>query len=271
MATPYEVLTLRNAGYVTPEVQVRIAKTRLLIAGCGIGSTIAEAAARLGFTRFVLADGDVVDAHNLNRQAYGVADVGKAKTVALRERLRGINPEVEVVTVGPITRDNAEAVVSQADVVLDTIDFLALDGLVALHDAAHRLQRPAFSAVSAGFGAAAMYFPAGGTATFGQLFGVPEGVDPSTLSYTAVFGAFMQKLATVLDPLVVQVVARALTVMEDGRPCPASQVAPGAAAVAALATTMLVRVLSGQAVTAAPELVVVDFFKACQAPGLSVV
>jgi hypothetical protein len=46
--------------------------------------------------------------------------------------------------------------------------------------------------------------------------------------------------------------------MEDGRPCPASQVSPGAFAVGALATTLVVRVLAGDPVTAAPEMVVLD-------------
>jgi molybdopterin-synthase adenylyltransferase len=56
----------------------------------------------------------------------------------------------------------------------------------------------------------------------------------------------------------VSVVSRALTVMEDGAPCPAAQVAPGACAVGALAATMVVRILSGLPVTAAPEMVIAD-------------
>lgn len=267
----YQELTLRNAGYVETQVQGRIRDTRLLVAGCGIGSTIAEGAARLGFTHFILADGDTVAAHNLNRQAFGAADVGHSKVEALRERLRGINPGIEVLEAGPVTRGNADGLVANCDVVLDTIDFLALDGLVALHDAAQRAKRSVITAVSTGFGAAAMYFPAGGTVSFRDVFGVPEGIDPATLSYTTLFAGFMQRLAGVLDPLVVRVVSQALQVMEDGRPCPASQVAPGAAAVSALANTLLVRLLSGHTLTAAPNLILVDFFKACQAPGLSVV
>jgi hypothetical protein len=39
---PYDTFTSRNAGYVTPELQERISTTRLLVAGCGVGSTIAE-------------------------------------------------------------------------------------------------------------------------------------------------------------------------------------------------------------------------------------
>ena len=64
----YQDLTLRNQGYIPPELQEKIRATRLLVAGCGLGSSIAEAAARVGFERLTLADGDSISAHNLNRQ-----------------------------------------------------------------------------------------------------------------------------------------------------------------------------------------------------------
>jgi hypothetical protein len=67
---------------------------------------------------------------------------------------------------------------------------------------------------------------------------------------------------------VVAVVASALTVMEDGTPCPASQVAPGAFAVGALATSLLVRVLAGEHVTPAPQMVVLDLPNLLQSPGI---
>jgi hypothetical protein len=65
-----------------------------------------------------------------------------------------------------------------------------------------------------------------------------------------------------------QVVGAALTIMEDGKPCPASQVSPGALAVGALATTLIVRVLAGDEVTPAPDMLVLDMPTVLQAPGI---
>jgi len=63
----YYKLVLRNQGYISKELQEKIQKTRLLIAGCGVGSTVAEAAARLGFCNFILTDGDTVE-DNVRKQ-----------------------------------------------------------------------------------------------------------------------------------------------------------------------------------------------------------
>ena len=58
-----------------------------MIAGCGIGSTIAEACVRLGFEHLTLIDKDRVEAHNLNRQDFAAADIGTPKVDALARRL----------------------------------------------------------------------------------------------------------------------------------------------------------------------------------------
>ena len=73
---PYAELTQRNVGYVSDDLQARIRATRVLIAGCGIGSSFAEAAVRLGFEHITLVDGDTVAATNLNRQTFTAEDVG---------------------------------------------------------------------------------------------------------------------------------------------------------------------------------------------------
>lgn len=156
----YEELYLRNEGYVSGELQSRIRATRVLIAGCGIGSTIAEAALRLGFEYLTLADGDTVELHNLNRQAYEGADAGKLKAEALAARLLRINPEARITTHADwITEDNVSKLVAGADLVFDTIDFLDLKTICDLHDEAYRQKTPIISAVSAGWGLPPFIFP----------------------------------------------------------------------------------------------------------------
>ena len=123
----------RNAGYVSDELQHRIRETRLLIGGCGIGSTIAEACVRLGFEHLTLIDKDQVEEHNLNRQDFTASDIGTQKVDALAKRLLSINPSASIRAVNDwVTPQNAAGFVSEADIVFDTIDFLSLEGIVAL-------------------------------------------------------------------------------------------------------------------------------------------
>lgn len=267
--TPYELLTLRNADYIDPQTQDKIRNTTLLIAGNGIGSSFAEVAVRLGFENFILADADTVDAHNLNRQSYVAADIGKSKASALKSRLSAINPaaSIEIFNeyLGP---DNVAGIVGRADIVFDTIDFLDLSGIVALHDACRDQKKPVITALAIGWGAGCVYFPQQGEASFRQLFGLPETGTVENEQYAERFSVVVDRLEKALDPVVARAVGKALTIMEDGKPCPASQVAPGAYAVGSLAGTLVVRILAGQDVNPAPHLLVVDMSSALTSIGI---
>lgn len=257
----YDELFLRNEGYVPKELQQKIRQERLLIAGCGIGSTIAEAAVRLGHEHLTLADGDVVEIHNLNRQAYDYADAGKKKVTALAERLRRVNPHVELIEHADwITNGNVAGLVSGCDFIFDTIDFLDISAIVALHDEAQRQRKPIISAVSAGWGAVALYFPPTDepVTTFRKIFNLPAEGPVANESYVGHFAPLIERLKDRLDPEIVSAMAKALTVMEDGTPCPAPHVSAGSYAVASLCVTLLSRILRNEPVVAAPHMIVVN-------------
>lgn len=267
----YEKLFLRNEGYVSPQLQAKIRSTRILIAGCGIGSTIAEAAVRLGFEQLTLADGDSVELHNLNRQAYEGQDVGRLKAEALADRLRRINPDVSLIThTDWITSDNVVRLVQGVDLVFDTIDFLDIKTICDLHDEAHRQKKAVISAVSAGWGAAAVYFPAAESACchFRKLFGLPVSGSVENASYVEHFAHFIDRIRTDLDPQVADAMAKALTVMEDGTPCPAPHVAAGSLAVASLAVTMAARLLNGKKVLQSPYMISANMGNICAEGGI---
>lgn len=267
---PYATLITRNDGYITPDVQEKLRKLRVLIAGCGIGSSFAELAVRMGIENLTLADGDAVGDSNLNRQFFGAGDVGKPKVKALAARLRAINGEASINEFDRyLDNANTAPLVAEADLIFDTIDFLDLSAIVRLHDECRRQQKPVITALAVGWGGGCLYFPPGGPYSARKLFGLPESGPVDHIPYTVAFGAVMQRLAAHLDPAVVAVVARALTVMEDGRPCPASQVAPGAFTVAALAGSLVQRLMAGLPVRAAPELLIADMPSVLTSPGLS--
>ncbi len=63
----------------------------------GVGSYAAEAIARAGVGHIFLADGDKIEASNINRQLYALnSTIGKEKTIVAYERISDINPECKV-------------------------------------------------------------------------------------------------------------------------------------------------------------------------------
>ena len=76
--------------------QRRLANSAALVVGCGaLGGTVLEQLCRAGVGRVVLADRDVVEPTNLQRQTlFADADLGRAKSDAAAERLRAIDSAV---------------------------------------------------------------------------------------------------------------------------------------------------------------------------------
>jgi molybdopterin-synthase adenylyltransferase len=261
-AFQYDTFVTRNTGYVDASTQDKIRSCRLLIAGCGLGASTAIAATRMGFQHFVLIDGDTVDAHNLNRQFYDFDDVGTAKVQALKKHILRINPEATVEAVqANLDKGNAVDLVGQVDIIFDTIDFLDLEAILALHMSAEAQGKPVFTALSIGFGAGVLYFPPNSGASLAQIIqnDLASAQSEGDASYAAVFGKIMGRIGAHLDRQVVEQVARALTIMEDGRPCPASQISVGSFTVAAMAVSMMHDLLAGMEVPASPHMVAHSF------------
>jgi sulfur carrier protein ThiS adenylyltransferase len=77
----------------TPGVHGRMKEGVVGIAGLGgLGSGVAVALARMGIGRMILADHDVVEPSNLNRQQYFVQQIGLKKAEAMEEILGRVNP-----------------------------------------------------------------------------------------------------------------------------------------------------------------------------------
>jgi adenylyltransferase/sulfurtransferase len=105
--------------------QARLKHGSVLIVGAGgLGSPAALYLAAAGVGRIGLVDFDTIDLTNLQRQIiYTTNDVGRAKLDVSAQRLRSINPEIDVVTHNArLTRDNALDVIANYDVVIDGTD-----------------------------------------------------------------------------------------------------------------------------------------------------
>lgn len=67
------------------------------IVGCGsFGSALADMLVRAGLGKIILIDPELLSIENIGRHVLTSRDVGRAKVDALAERLREINPELDV-------------------------------------------------------------------------------------------------------------------------------------------------------------------------------
>ncbi len=118
-------LALQQVG---SDGQQRIAAgTVLLIGAGGIGCASAAYLASSGVGHLRIADFDTVDESNLGRQIlYTPDDVGQRKAEVAAERLRAINPDIEITSITERLQDDALSdAVASSDVVLDGCDNFA--------------------------------------------------------------------------------------------------------------------------------------------------
>ncbi|MBV8214349.1 MAG: molybdopterin-synthase adenylyltransferase MoeB, partial [Verrucomicrobia bacterium] len=110
---------------VTLEGQKKLKAASILCIGSGgLGSPIALYLAAAGIGRLGLVDPDVVDFSNLQRQIlHGTDDVGRKKLNSARDRIKAVNPNVQVDLYDCLFRsENARELVQDYDVIVDGTD-----------------------------------------------------------------------------------------------------------------------------------------------------
>ena len=152
----YKELVTRNRHFVSSETQRRIRKLKVLVAGCGSGGgACIEPLARLGVTRFKIADSGAYELANLNRQHAFVDSIGTNKAVFHEGELKRINPFIEVDAYSSgITEDNLDSLVGWADLIFDCVDVTTYDAIMlklAMHECSKKKQKPVFSMLDLGF------------------------------------------------------------------------------------------------------------------------
>ncbi len=131
----------------------RLKRAHVLVVGLGgVGAYAAEMIARAGVGRMTLADADTVGETNLNRQLIALhSTLGRPKAEVLGERLRDINPAIELTIVHQYIKDEATYTLLDAapyDYVVDCID--TLSPKLALIVAALERKLPLVSSMGAG-------------------------------------------------------------------------------------------------------------------------
>ncbi len=105
--------------------QEKLLASRALIIGAGgLGSPAAMYLAAAGVGHLVIADHDVVELSNLQRQLlHQDSDIGRPKATSASDTLRAINPDVKVTPIGArLQGEQLDAEVRQSRVVLDCSD-----------------------------------------------------------------------------------------------------------------------------------------------------
>ena len=169
----------------------------LIIGAGGLGAPAALYLAAAGVGHIGIVDADVVDLSNLQRQViHQTKDLGRPKVESAKEKMIGINPDVEVTTYHDfLDSHNAEEIIQPWDFIIDGTDnfpakFLINDACVRLgkafsHGGILRFQGQTFT-----------HLP--GTACYRCFFKEPPpaGVVP-TCSQAGVLGAIAGMLGTI--------------------------------------------------------------------------
>jgi sulfur carrier protein ThiS adenylyltransferase len=107
-----------------PRVLAALRKSTVGIAGAGgLGSNVAIALARAAVGRLIVADFDILETPDLNRQYYFADQVGRLKVDALLENIRRISPLTDCAMHNiRITRENLGRIFGSADLLVEAFD-----------------------------------------------------------------------------------------------------------------------------------------------------
>lgn len=246
----YAELVSRNWGFLADEEQEKIKKARILLAGCGLGSSIATLAARTGFTKFIVADGDKVEINNLNRQYFRLDHIGRNKAEVTAELIAEINPEAEVEVLPYfITEKDAPALAARAELIVNMVDPGPV--IFALNQATKSKDKLVLFPLDIGFGGVTLAFTSE-SATIEEMVGrdVAEGeyfirLVMKLAPYIPYISAYIDKFAGVMDDIV-----------QGVHPGPQLGIAVNIAS--ALTVTAMIKWMLGLPLKVAPEPLFLD-------------
>jgi molybdopterin/thiamine biosynthesis adenylyltransferase len=250
VTSKYQELISRNWGFISPDLQSRMRETSILLAGCGLGSNIALLAARTGFSKFILADGDSVEINNLNRQTFLSSHIGRNKAEATAELIKGVNSEAEI-NIFPefISENNTLELVSKADFIINTVDPGPV--LFKLNSEAQIQNKVVLFPLNIGFGGLAFVFT-NRSSTLEEMTGdnVPVhevffSIIKNTVKNIPYLSFYVGDLSKSIDDIL------------SGK-LPGPQLGIAAGINSALIVTAMIKILRGEELTLAPEPIAYD-------------
>ena len=241
----------RNLGWLTQNEQNRLRKSSVAIAGVGgAGGYQAQVLGRLGVGRFKIADSDIFELTNFNRQIGAtISTVGQSKTAVTKEMILSINPEaqVEIFPEG-ISAVNIDAFLENVDLALDGIDFFEVDTKILFFEKCYQKKITAVTSCPIGFGASLIVFTPSGM-KYDAYFDFKEGMSEDQKRRTLMFG---------LAPSALSLSYMGKDAL-NSKTHRAASVSPGLMLVGALTGTESVKIITGKGkVWASPRIYQLD-------------
>lgn len=172
----YDAAFSRNIGWVTEAEQKRLRQARVAIGGLGgVGGVHLLTLARLGIGKFTIADFDVFDIVNFNRQVGAtMSSLDRPKLDVLAEMVRDINPEVDLhLFPKGVQTESLDEFLDGVDVYVDGLDFFAFAARRMTFAACEKRGIPVVTAAPLGLGTALLVFGPGGM-SYEDYFGFEE-------------------------------------------------------------------------------------------------
>lgn len=245
----------RNIGIVTLKEQEKFRSSTIAIAGLGgVGGAYAQSFARMGVGNMHIADLDVFERVNINRQFGANRDTfGKPKAESIHDQVLAINPYIEIKTFDQgFSEENADAFFEGVDLAIDGIDFFSIDARRLYFQEARKRGIPVVTAAPIGFGSVAYIFTPDGM-SFDEYFDIHDGLEAKEKLF---------RFAVGLAPAMLQrKYFRPDTLDFDNHAAPS--IISGILAAATLATAFGAQILLGKPILAAPHSLHFDPF-ACK-------
>ncbi len=178
--------------------QKKIKAGRVLVVGAGgLGSPVLMYLAAAGVGTIGVADGDVVDISNLQRQViHSTSGIGSSKAESAKQRMLEINPNIDVVLYNEfLDEESIAGIVTDYDFIVDGTDNFAAKLLI--NDTCTALDKPfSHGAIYEFEGHTFTYTP--GSACYRCIFGAapPPEVMPAKAG-AGLFGAIAGMLGTI--------------------------------------------------------------------------
>lgn len=157
----YHTAFSRNLGWVTEWEQASLRSKRIAIAGMGgVGGSHLLTLTRLGIGAFNIADFDIFEQANFNRQAGACLNhVGQPKVDVMAKLALDINPELMIRKFpGGVHNINIETFLKDVDLYIDGLDFFALESRRLVFAVCAKKGIPAITAAPLGMGVALLNF-----------------------------------------------------------------------------------------------------------------
>jgi len=186
----YDIAFQRNLGFLNKAEQEKLKNSRIAIAGLGgTGGGQVHALSRLGIGAFNLADPDIFELANFNRQlGANMNTLGQPKATVMQELVHSINPQADVrLFDSGINEENILTFLQDVDLVVDSLDFYCFKERFLLYRCARELNIWVLTSPPLGFGCTLLNFDPDGM-KFEDYFGFKEGMSEQELSTLLVAG-----------------------------------------------------------------------------------